>query len=454
MIRTIRRSARVLLAVAVACVAAVCGGGWTAADEWPQFRGPDSNGHARAKGLPKEWSESKNIVWKTAILGRGWSSPVVSGDRIWLTTAIQEQPTEEYKAKKLAEAPNPDGLEIAGSVSLRAVCVSLSSGKLLHDVELFYVDAPQPIHSQNSYASPSPVLRDGRLYCHFGTYGTACLDAASGKIVWKNQQLTLDHQNGPGASPILWKNLLIATCDGIDVQYIAALDAGSGKLVWKTSRSGELNESPPLRKAYGTPLVVHEGGREQLISPAADWVYSYDPATGQELWKAKYGKLGFSNAPQPVVVGGRAFICTCFMESSLLSVRLDGSGDVSQSHIEWRYDKQMPRMPTPIAVDGLLYIVNDGGVATCLEASSGDVVWRERIGGNFCASPIYADGCLFFSNREGETTVVRPGETFEKLAVNRLDGAFYATPAVVGRSLILRTDTHLYRIADQETAGD
>ncbi|MBW3599842.1 MAG: PQQ-binding-like beta-propeller repeat protein [Planctomycetes bacterium] len=422
--------------------------------DWPEFRGPTGQGHSDAADLPLTWSEKENVVWKTAIPGRGWSSPVEREGRIWMTTAIETPATPEQREKKLAEAPNPDGLEIAGSVSMRAVCVDFADGRLLHDIELFHVEGPDPVHSQNSFASPTPVLDEGKVYVHFGTYGSACLDDKSGKVVWTNRELKCDHQNGPGSSPIIWRDLFIVHCDGIDVQYVAALDKATGKLAWKTGRSGELNEREPLRKAYCTPLVVEHEGRPLLISPGADWVYGYDPAAGKELWRASYGKLGFSNVPRPVVGHGMIYISTCFVSPSMLAVRYDGAGDVSDTHLVWRNDRQAPRMPSPLLVGDELYIVSDNGVATCLDARTGDEHWARRLGGNFSASPLYADGRIYFSNREGTTFVLAPGREFKLLAENMLDGGFYASPAVVEKSLILRTDKALYRIEEARPSGE
>jgi hypothetical protein len=269
-------------------------------------------------------------------------------------------------------------------------------------------------------------------------------------VLWRNAETKIDHQNGPGSSPILWGDLVIFHCDGMDLQYIAALDKRTGKLAWKTDRSGEMDENPPLKKAYCTPLVVEGSSGPQLISPAADWLYAYDPATGKELWKAGYGKLGFSTVPRPVAGHGMVYICTSFMQSQLLAVRYDGQGDVTESHVAWRSDRQIPKMPSPLLVGDELCIVSDSGIVTCFDAHTGEEHWRERIGGNHSASPLSADGRIYFFNREGDATVIRPGKQFEVLAENHLDGQFMASAAIAGQALILRTDTHLYRIEEQK----
>jgi outer membrane protein assembly factor BamB len=420
----------------------------TARADWPEFRGPGGQGHAEATGLPLTWSETEHVTWKTPLPGKGWSSPVIEDGRIWMTAAIEEPISEQERKRRLEGViGNVDSLAVAGAVSLRALCVDLDSGKLLKDLEVLRVEEPEPVHTLNSYASPTPILEDGRLYCHFGTYGTLCLDTKTDKVLWKNSQLKIDHQNGPGSSPILWGDLVIVHCDGMDYQYIAALDKRTGRLAWKTDRSGKMDDNPPLKKAYCTPLVVESESGPQIISPAADWLYSYDPATGQELWKAGYGKLGFSTVPRPVAGHGMVYICTSFMQSQLLAVRYDGKGDVTDSHIVWRSDRQIPKMPSPLLVGDELYVVSDNGITTCFDAHTGDQLWRERLGGNYSASPIYADGRIYFFSREGDTTVIRPGKKFELLAANHLDGRFMASAAVAGKAFILRTDKHLYRVA-------
>lgn len=412
------------------------------AADWPQWRGPDGQGHATAKGLPLTWSETENVVWRTEIPGRGWSSPVIDGQNIWLTTAVESEASAAEKARKLAANFAGQPLKIVGKVSLRAVCVDRSTGKLLHDIELIVAESPDPVHQLNSYASPSPVLEGGRLYAHFGTNGTACLDTQTHQVVWRNRELTLKHENGPGSTPILWGDLLIMHCDGSDKQYVAALNKATGRIAWRTDRSGEMSSDPQLKKAYGTPLTTTIRGRDVLLSPAANWLYAYDPQSGRELWRLSYGTLGFSIVPRPVVGHGMAFIGTSFMKPEILAVTLD-----DRPRIAWRFAKQAPSMPSPLLVGDELYLVADKGVATCLDAKTGQVNWTERLGGNFCSSPLFADGRILMGNREGQTYVIAPGDTFQLLATNTLDGQIMATPAAVDSDLFVRTDKALYRIA-------
>ncbi|MFM8538119.1 MAG: PQQ-binding-like beta-propeller repeat protein [Planctomycetaceae bacterium] len=397
---------------------------------WPQWRGPDGQGHApAARDQPVRGSETENIAWKTPLPGRGWSSPVLDEERLWLTTAVE--PVDKSSR----------------AVSFHALCVDRGTGRLLHDVRLFGIDDPQPVHGLNSYASPTPVFAGGRVFCHFGDYGTACVDTATGTVAWTTRDLRLAHENGPGSTPVLWKDRLIVHCDGSDSQAIVALDAKTGGVAWRTARSGQMHDNVQFKKAYGTPLVVEQGGREVLVSPGADWLYGYDPRTGEELWKASYGVLGFSIVPRPVVAHGLLFMSTSFMQPELLAFRL-GDG-AATPEIVWREKKGAPTMSSPLVVGDELYMVTDKGVGTCLDARTGRVNWTERLGGNFSSSPLLADGHIYIGNRDGRTFVLRPGRDYQVEAINQLDGAIYATPAALGTALYVRTDMALYRIEDR-----
>lgn len=412
---------------------------------WNQWRGPAGQGHApAAKDLPRAWSESENVAWKTPVDGKGWSSPVLADGRLWLTTAVETPLSEAEKADRLANVENSSSLQVSGPVSLRAVCLDAATGKVLHDIELFRQSQPDPIHSLNSYASPSPILDGGRLYCHFGTNGTACVDAATGAIVWSHTLQKIKHENGAGGTPVLFENRLIFDCDGSDLQYIVALDTATGAVAWKTERSGERNPEPQLKKAYGSPIVTEIGGRPVLLSTGADWLYAYDPTDGRELWKQAYGVLGFSIVPRPIVGHGMAYVSTSFMQPELLAVKLP-SGD-ALPEIAWRVKKSVPNIPSPILVGDEIVMVSDKGVATCLDAASGEVRFSERLGGNFCSSPLYADGRIWVGNREGQTFILTPGKEFHVEATNQLDGEIMATPIAVGPALFLRTDKAVYRI--------
>jgi len=416
--------------------------------DWPQFRGSGGQGHADSHDLPLHWSETEGIVWKSPIVGRGWSSPVVLQGSIWLTTAIEqhasEQQREEFLANSLAgTSPMAGALNVAASVSLRAVEVDLKTGEVLREIELFQLDSSAGIHQLNSYASPTPVIEQGRLYCHFGTFGTACLDTTTGETLW-HRQFRLEHMVGPGSSPVVCGNLVVLTCDGADQQYIVAVDKHSGETAWRTDRPPIRASEGDFRKAFSTPLLIEATGREQLVIPGAQWFVAYDPASGEELWRVDHGR-GFSNVPRPVFDGQLVYLCTGFASDKLLAVRPDGSGDVSATHVAWHKSGQIPHMSSPLLVDQRIYLISDSGVASCLD-TTGQRIWRDRIAGKYSASPLYADGKIYVCSHAGRTTVFAPGDQYQQLAENDLDGAIMASPAVADGDLLLRTDTHLYRI--------
>lgn len=414
-----------------------------AEQNWPEWRGAGGQGIAEARDVPMEWSETKGVAWKTDLPGRGWSTPVIWGDEMWMTTAVEKAAKPEDAERRLKTNTGDQPLTVLESVSLRALCVARDSGRLLHDVELLNVKEPQWVHQLNSYASPSPVYEDGRLYAHFGTLGTACLDTKTQKLVWKNEDIHIMHENGPGSTPVLFEDKLIIHFDGSDQQFIAALDKNTGKLAWKTARTGKMNERDQLKKAYGTPLIVTMNDKPVVVSPAADWVYGYDPATGQELWKVPYGELGFSMSVRPVADGERIYFSTSFGKSKVIALKYAG---VTTPEIAWQNNKNAPKMSSPVVSGELLFCVDDGGIVSCVEAKTGELVYRERLGGKFSSSPILADGKLYFCSREGIVSVVQAGRQFKVLAQNTLDGQIMASPAASDGTLFIRTDKALYRI--------
>ena len=418
---------------------------WSATPEWPQWRGPDGQGHAAPQAQPPtRWSETEGVVWKTALPGRGWSSPVVDGRQIWMTAAHETPAKPEDVKRRLAANTADQPLVLLDQVDLHALCVDRDNGRILHDIRLFSEREPQWVHELNSYASPTPVLESGRAYFHFGTFGTACVDTRSGRIMWTNTSLRIMHENGPGSSPILWKDRLIFHLDGSDDQSIVALDTASGHVAWRTRRSGEMASNPQLKKSYATPAIVTLDGREQVVSQGADWLYGYDPATGGELWKVRYGQLGFSHSARAVFSGGTAYLSTGFMKPEIQAIQLDAK---PRPVHRWKYSKGAPTMPSPLLVGDELYFVADsGGFFTCLDARTGAEHFRERLGGNHNASPLYAGGRIYLPSREGSVMVLEPGTRFQPIATNRVAGKILATPAAVGRSLFLRTDQALYRI--------
>lgn len=396
-----------------------------AAENWPDFRGPSHNGVVpTGASLPLQWSESQNIRWKTEIPGRGWSTPVIWGDQVWMTSADEK------------------GHE------LFAVCVDRESGKLRRRVDVFTVAEPEPINPVNSYASPSPVIEEGRLYVYYGTYGVAAIDTNTAQVIWKRNDFKLNHKEGPGSSPILFEDLLIFHVDGMDVQYVVSLHKTTGELAWKTDRSADLAAvRDDFRKAYSTPLIVEAGAAPQLVSTGAHAVYGYDPRTGKELWRLDYN--GFSNVSRPVFSKGLVFINTGYTKPQLWALKWKGGEPLTEEDVLWRQDRSVGVKPSLLAVDGLIYMISDkGGVATCLDATTGTVVWTERLGGNYSASPVFAQGRIYFFDEQGEATVIAAGRTFQVLARNQLDDGLMASPAAADASLFLRTKSHLYCVQE------
>jgi outer membrane protein assembly factor BamB len=388
-----------------------------AGQDWPQFRGPGGQGHADATGLPAEWSEAQNIVWKTPVPGRGWSSPVVGGGRIWLTTATGER-----------------------DVSLRALAYDVETGREVVNVELFRIKHARDLNPKNSWASPTPIVDADRVYVHFGADGTAAV-TTSGEILWK-ARFPYESQHGGGGSPALYRDLLIFSCDGSDTAFVVAVDKTTGKVRWKTARR------VPADQAYSTPLVIRVGERDQVVSVGAYRAAAYDPTNGKELWRVEYAD-GFSNVPRPVYGHGLVYIATGFQQPALIAVRPDGTGDVTKTHVAWTLKRAAPLTPSPLLVGDEIYVVSDAGIASCLDARSGLLHWQQRLGGTYSASPIYADGRIYFLAEQGVATVVAPGKEFRKLAMNALDGSTLASMAVSGGSIIVRSDRQLYRIAAQ-----
>jgi outer membrane protein assembly factor BamB len=412
--------------------------------DWPQFRGPAGDGHGIGLKLPVQWSETEGIAWKTELPGRGWSSPVAKGKRIWLTTAEETAYSDDERQKKLAAAPQGESFRTHAEVTLLALEFDLESGKLLRKIELFSVREPEPIQATNSYATPTPVLAGDKLVCDFGSLGTCVLNTTSGEVVWR-KAIKVDYVTGAGSSPIVCGERVILTRDGADEQFVAALNLAAGEELWRTARPSIDAKEPLMHRSFSTPLVITHLEREQLIVPGAQWLASYDPATGKEWWRVNFGS-GFSTVPRPVFANGLVYFCTGFGPPQLWAVRVDGRGDVTESHVVWKHKRQVPEVSSPIVIGGELYFVSGKGVVTCLDAATGEQLWQERIGGNHSASPICADGKLYFLSSEGRTTVLNPGRKFEVLATNQLFGTFFASPVVAGNKLLLRSDSHLYAV--------
>jgi outer membrane protein assembly factor BamB len=394
------------------------------AQDWPQFRGPTGQGHSTETGLPLEWSDTRNVTWKVPVPGVGWSSPVIAGGLVWLTTAVSAEGTGRGR----------------GPVSLRALAFDAATGATRVDVEVFRIPADPLLNPKNSYASPTPIVDGDRIYVHFGADGTAAL-TTTGEIAWKTR-LRYESQHGNGGTPVLYQDLLIVVCDGNGGPgdaFVVALDVKTGKQRWKTNRRD------PADQAYATPLMITVDGVDQLVAPGAYRAAAYNPLTGSEIWRVSYDD-GFSNVPRPVFGHGLVYIATGFQQPTLIAVRPDGKGDVTRSHLAWTLTRGAPFTPSPILVGEDLYVISDTGVLTLVEAKTGRVLWQQRLTGNYSASPVFADGRIYIQSEEGVTTVIAAGREFKKLATSTLDGAMLASMAVSDKSVFIRTDSGLYRI--------
>lgn len=400
--------------------------------QWPQFRGPAGDGTVPATVVPLKWGEGQNVRWKTAVHGRAWSSPIILENRLWMTTATE------------------DGHD------LFVVALDPSTGRILRDIKLFHVDKPQEKHDFNSYASPTPVAEPGRVYVTFGSPGTAAIDATHGKVIWERRDIECNHYRGAGSSPIIFGKLLIMHFDGSDRQFVIALDKDTGKTVWRTDRSvdfrdlgsdGKPQAEGDFRKAYATPAIVTVNGKAVLVSVGSKAAYGYDPLTGRELWRLEE-PTNFSSSSTPVAGHGLVFYTTGWHNGHLLAVRPDGAGDVTSTHVAWRVTRGAPKKPSVALAGGLIYMVNDSGILSCIEARTGEIVWTARLNGNYSASPLAAGNRVYLFNEEGKTTVIEAGRAYKVLAENFLGGGFMASPAVAGSALFLRAGGHLYRIEE------
>ena len=395
-------------------------------EQWSQFRGHFGNGIIKSTSAPINWSENTNIDWKTPIHDRGWSSPVIWNDQIWMTTATKE------------------------GNKMYAICVNKLSGKIEHDIHVFDVKSPQAITNENTYASPTPVVEEGRVYVHFGTYGTACISTKDGQILWKRRDLNCDHEigAGPASSPFIYNNFLIFNVDGRDVQYVIALNKETGETAWKTNRSVDFSDvQVNQRKAYGTPFIIPRGNSNQMVSIGAKGVYSYDPENGKELWKAEH--RGWSIAPRPVYGEGLVFTMIDRDRPEMWAIKPNGSGDITETHIEWKETKRMPPRASPIIIKGLLFVVDRNGYISCIEAKTGKSIWQKRMKGRFSASPILANNLIYFFNEDTVCTIIKPTRELVIVAENKLSSdKLMATPAFDENSIYIRTENNLYRIKE------
>jgi len=401
------------------------------APQWTHFRGSNLDGISRETDLPFSWNDSTHIAWKTAIDGQGWSSPVVLGTQVWLTTATE------------------------GGMEMRAVCVDFRSGEIIHNKLVFTPDSLYRKHAINSYATPTSAIEDGFVYIHFGRYGTACLDTRTGETIWKRTDMQCEHIQGPGSSLLIYRDKLIVHMEGSDIQYIVALDKRSGKTIWRTERPKEVYDQLEYigKKAYITPIIIHVNGRDLMISNGAAACIAYDVETGREVWRIVQGED--STISMPVESKGTVYFYAGFVTGAdekkyaeLLAVNPDGEGDITDTNILWRLKSPILQLLTPTIVDGLLYTVDSKGVLSCLDAESGTTVWSKKLKGKFYSSPVYADPYIYVSSIKGETIVLKAGRELEIKSENKLEGEIWATPAVTGGAILMRTSEFLYKIAN------
>lgn len=398
--------------------------------DWPQFRGPTGQGHVPDdQQLPVEWSSEKNVAWKRDLPGKGWSAPSVFDGRIFLTAAV-------------AEGPDQDAKDVARS--LRAMCLDAKSGEVIWDVEVFKQEASSPkIHSKNSHASPTAIVTSERVFVHFGHQGTACL-FHDGKIDWTNRELSYKPVHGNGGSPVLVGDKLIFSCDGPPEGFAVALDARTGKVAWKTQRP--THASRPF--SFCTPLLVEANGRNELVLPGSGFIWAYDPETGEELWKVNWDE-GYSVVCRPVAGHGMIYASSGFNKAILHAVKTGGSGDVTESHVVWKgTEKGVPKNASFLLVGDELYTFDDGGIGTCWDAKTGEIIWQERVSGPFSASPIYNNGRIYTLDERGVSKVLAAGREYKELATNDIGERTLASFGVDGNALLIRTETGLYRIEE------
>ncbi|MCA9213874.1 MAG: PQQ-like beta-propeller repeat protein, partial [Planctomycetales bacterium] len=339
-------------------------------ETWPEFRGPGAQGISTAKNVPVEWS-IESPAWKTDLPGNGWSSPVVLNGRIYVTAAVPEGQEDVSSESKYSK-------KTSTSYSLQTTCFDYESGENLWTTKVSDVPPETSIHPKNSHASPTPIVTNDRVFVHFGTFGTAALDH-EGEIVWSTK---IDYKpvHGSGGSPVLFEDLLILNCDGSENPFVIALEAATGEERWRTGRP---DVEGTQRFSFSTPLLVEVEGQTQLISAGSHVVCGYDPRSGDQLWEVHYPNR-WSIVPRPVFSDGIVLICTGYEgPAELLAINPAGRGNITETHILWRAKKFVPHNPSPIIHEGFVYTIDDDGIAACRQLKTGDLIWKERLGGNY-----------------------------------------------------------------------
>jgi outer membrane protein assembly factor BamB len=384
-----------------------------AAGAWPRWRGPSGQGLAADSGYPDTWSDTQNVLWRTRVPGRGHSSPIIWGDRIFLTTAYSDGRAavvgfRRSDGRQLWEAVVPDR-------------------------------SPEHVHPKNSHASATATTDGTRIYASFGNKGVVAVDL-DGRLVWHRSLGALQNYHGTAGSPLLYKDRLILFQDHAGGAFVTALDAATGRPLWRTGRQTSVG--------WSTPIAIRAFDHDEIIVSSQGRVNAYDPETGRELWNAG-GNL-FEVIPTPVVGHGLVF-CSSGRAGPTLAIKPGGRGDVTGTHVAWQTPRGSPFVPSPLLYGDHLYVVNDmASTAASFDATSGKLIWQGRLGvaarEGFSASPVGVDGKVFFTNDEGETFVVKAGSTFELMHVNRLNARVLASPALVDRTWYFRTDQELVAI--------
>ena len=388
---------------------------------WNQFRGPNGDGDAKNSNLPTKFSENENLTWKTSIKGKAWSSPVVKDGYIWLTNADEN------------------------GHKMWALKLDWQTGKIVNEILVFQNKEPQFCHPMNSYATPTPIIEDGKVFVHFGSHGTAALDAQTGEKIWERRDFKCDHFRGAAASPISHNGNIIVHFDGHDYQYIVCMNQKNGKTLWKKEREYDFKtDNGDRKKAYCTPTVITHNGREELISPGAVATESRNPNNGELYWTVRTG--GMNSSARPIYRHGMVYVF-CGM-GSMSAIKPGGSGDVDKTHLVWNRRKVVPKKSSPLLLGDHLFMVSDEGVASCNNPKTGEVYWAERLGvkGQCASSPIHANGKIYSFSSDGDCVVFKPSQDGLKVINrNKLDDGCMASPAIVGDSLLVRTKKNLYR---------
>jgi len=408
---------------------------------WPQWRGPSANGVSAESGLPVTWSQSENVAWKVRLPGRGMSTPIVWGDRIFVTSQIGFGKVESRSARHEGPVLSDDG-----PVTFVIQCFRRIDGNPLWEHRIPAEEPLPAVHAFHNLSTPSPVTDGERVYAWFGT-GQIIALTLDGRAVW-SRDLGKEYSPfqllwGHGSSPVLHKETLFLLCDHAPAAYLLALDRRTGKQVWKVDRGKEL-------RSYSTPFLVEVGNRFELIVNSNPRLDAYDPETGELLWHADdHCRVPI---PMPVSANGVLYTSRGYNSGPFMAIRPGGKGDVSQSHVLWRVPTGAPYVSSLLYYQDLLYMATEVGIVRCIDPKTGETVWVERIGGNFSASPVGADGKVYLLNEEGETVVLMAGRKCNVLARNALQEVCRASLAVAGGQIFIRSDEHLYSIGSQANA--